>query len=234
MLKKLQQLWSATKQGITKLLVPHDKNVHPLKCKNWKTLDAQDDITKTLHKHNQKHFGQAQGMPPTVPPLSHQLDFEASTATTEMILEGFYDISVLNKTNNLMVQHLKATAKVDTIPHVMNMTNLTGCLKIWNESTTTSPSGLHLGHWKALITKHPIQINLNQMDQKLRSTNTLIQCRAVYNKYTLTSLTMQQSGATPLSTRGSLSTLWYSRNKETSESIVSKWFTSMKLIIVST
>lgn len=30
-------------------------------------------------------------------------------------------------------------------------------LKIWTESTTTSPSGLHLGHLKALIARHSFQ-----------------------------------------------------------------------------
>ena len=28
-----------------------------------------------------------------------------------------------------------------------------GKLQVWSESTTTSPSGLHLGHYKALIAK---------------------------------------------------------------------------------
>ena len=29
-----------------------------------------------------------------------------------------------------------------------------GKLRVWKESTTTSPSGVHLGHYKALISKH--------------------------------------------------------------------------------
>ena len=33
----------------------------------------------------------------------------------------------------------------------LSMDNFVGKLKVWNESTTTSPSGRHLGHYKSLI-----------------------------------------------------------------------------------
>ncbi|KAI2509652.1 hypothetical protein MHU86_4772 [Fragilaria crotonensis] len=33
-------------------------------------------------------------------------------------------------------------------------------LKIWTESTTTSPSGLHLGHYKALVARHSFSTTL--------------------------------------------------------------------------
>jgi hypothetical protein len=35
-------------------------------------------------------------------------------------------------------------------------------LKSWRESTSTSPSGLHLGHYKALLTRHNFRISQTQ------------------------------------------------------------------------
>ena len=52
-----------------------------------------------------------------------------------------------------------------------------GKLKPWNESTSTSPSGLHLGHYKALIARHEyserhpddaLRIQWDQMQSDLR------------------------------------------------------------------
>jgi hypothetical protein len=45
--------------------------------------------------HNHVHFGQAQGTPFTVPPLSEDLTFDGATSSADMILEGNYDSSGL-------------------------------------------------------------------------------------------------------------------------------------------
>ena len=54
----------------------------------WTRLTVPKDIEEALQAHFRRHFGQAQGTPFTVPPLSSQIDFSASTHTAEMILDG--------------------------------------------------------------------------------------------------------------------------------------------------
>ena len=57
----------------------------------------------------------------------------------------------------MLLQHLKQTEVIATMPHNPTITEeeqYKGKLKVWRESTATLPSGLHLGHYKALITKH--------------------------------------------------------------------------------
>ena len=44
-------------------------------------------------------------------------------------------------------------ATLDTYPTITD-DEFVGKLKVWTESTTTSPSGLHLEHFKALIASH--------------------------------------------------------------------------------
>ena len=40
------------------------------------------------------------------------------------------------------------------IPKLLTDQDLIGKLKVWKEKTSTSPSGIHLGHYKALIARH--------------------------------------------------------------------------------
>jgi hypothetical protein len=44
-------------------------------------------------------------------------------------------------------------AALDTHPTITEHEYI-GKLQLWKESTLTSPSGLHLGHYKALIARH--------------------------------------------------------------------------------
>ena len=68
-------------QGLTQIQVPSDPSDDPKSCTDWKTIDTPEEITRYLLARNQAHFGQAAGTPFSVPPLSVQVDFSASTET---------------------------------------------------------------------------------------------------------------------------------------------------------
>ena len=56
----------------------------------------------------------------------------------------------------MLLQHLQQVhdvAQYPTYPTISEV-EFIGKLKVWKESTTTSPSGLHLGHYKAMIARH--------------------------------------------------------------------------------
>jgi hypothetical protein len=71
-------------------------------------------------------------------------------------LNGEYDTTGLDDHVALLIQHLKQSAEMAAlISHpTMNEHEYIGKLKVWQELTSTSPSGLHLGHYKALIARH--------------------------------------------------------------------------------
>jgi exonuclease III len=153
MYKKISRLRNRDTSSLTRVEVPADPTVSPKQAKEWRQIDAPDEILTALRNRNQQHFGQAAGTPLTLPPLSQEINFEANTVTTELILEGEYDSTTLDETMTLLVSHLTKLSAPQLSSGVTSEM-LRGKLKSWKESTSTSPSGLHLGHWKSLVSRH--------------------------------------------------------------------------------
>jgi hypothetical protein len=119
------------------------------------TTRIQDptELAHTLSQRNRKHFAQAHGTPFTVPPLSTSLNFSGVTSTGHHILNGNHTIA---NTNNKYVNAILAelTQVRDTLPHEISLNAMITGFSKWRETTTTSPSGKHLGIYKSLIQYH--------------------------------------------------------------------------------
>ncbi len=145
-----------SRQGITRIEIPRHPSEDPKSCTDWQTIDVPTEIVSHLQYRNRAHFGQAHGTPFTVLPLSNDLLFEGDGEAADQILIGSHDYPELDSNVWLLLDHLKITAEVaslDTYPTITDE-ELDGKLKVWKETTTTSPSGVHLGHYKALIASH--------------------------------------------------------------------------------
>ena len=71
-------------------------------------------------------------------------------------MNGTYDTTGLNDNVALLIQHLQQSAEMAALASHPTITEqeYSSKLRVWTESTSTSPSGLHLGHYKALIARH--------------------------------------------------------------------------------
>ena len=157
MYAKLRQCRENPKAGITRLDVPSDNTTTDYNsCSSWITIDTPAEIEERLLQRNRKHFGQADKTFPTVPPFSEWCDWGASTHTAELILEGEWQSDELTAMQQSLVNHMKARVALDTIPDTINTEEWISKIRSWPESTTTSPSGFHLGHSKALISSHDL------------------------------------------------------------------------------
>jgi hypothetical protein len=87
--------------------VPAVSETDPKQCTHWKTLDCPKSIETHLLQRNQKHFGQAAGAPFTVPPLSQEINFGASTAITDLILNGSCTHEDLVEMTEMLIEHLQ-------------------------------------------------------------------------------------------------------------------------------
>ena len=155
--KKLKHVRTkGVRSGVTRIEIPRHEGTDPKTCSDWIQVDIPSEVLRLLQQRNQSHFGQAFGTPFTIPPLATDLGFDGSTAAGDRILNGTYDHPDLDSNVRLLLSHLKYVDEIQNhdIRPTISSEKFSSKLKIWSESTTTSPSGLHLGHFKALIAKH--------------------------------------------------------------------------------
>ena len=143
-------------QGVTRIEIPLHPTQDPKSCCEWQTIDVPTEVLRHLQQRNQLHFGQAAGTPFTIPPLSDDLGFCGDGEDAEKILDGTYDTTAYAPNVAILIRHLKQTAEIasmDAYPTISEE-DYVEKLKVWKESTSTSPSGVHLGHYKTLIARH--------------------------------------------------------------------------------
>ena len=145
-----------TRRGVTAIEIPLHPETDPKTCNEWQTIEVPSEIVEHLQTRNKAHFGQAQGTPFTTPPLANDLGFCGDKSGAEQILQGRYDSTPFAENVRLLIQHLQITQEIamDNSHPTITDKEFIGKLAVWRESTATSPSGLHLGHYKALIARH--------------------------------------------------------------------------------
>ena len=163
-------------QGVTRLEIPVNPQQYPKSCTEWKQIDIPEEVLKHLVARNQKHFGQAQGTPFTVDPLAEALSFDGLTPTGEDILQGAFDTMGMDENVAPLIRHMRQVDAIEALQSrpTINDADFVKKLQIWTESTTTSPSGLHLGHYKALIGRHTHSIRSRPSEDRNRKKKTEI------------------------------------------------------------
>ena len=142
---KLQLLRQGPRsQGLTSILIPSGEG--------WDRITDPLEMEEQLYHRNKTHFGQLEGTPFTMTPLRQNLDFAASTHVADTVLQGTFDTTNLCHISTEILQAMKQ--KCDRhLPAAITDDQLRGKLLAWNEGTSTSPSGIHLGHYCALVVK---------------------------------------------------------------------------------
>jgi exonuclease III len=170
-------------QGIASIKIPNDGDITntenmkalPDNTTNWETITVPEEIERLLIQRNCHHFGQAEGTPFTMPPLKALIGYKAQGYTTEMILDGEFDMPNSSSATRLLIKHLqsKTTAQLDG---QVQIAEVRAKLKRWKESTTTSPSGLHLGHYHCMWKDPQIHPDDDTRKQILEDQETLLGC----------------------------------------------------------
>ena len=150
------------RQGVTSIEIPLHPTDNPKACTEWQQKDIPSEVLQYIQTRNREHFRQARGTPFTVPPLSEHFGFTGYSEYGQQMLDGKYNSADLESNVQLLIQHLEHIheMELDESRPTVTAEEFRGKLKIWSESTSTSPSGMHLGQYKALIAKRSFSSSL--------------------------------------------------------------------------
>ena len=107
-----------------------------------------------LQSRNRQHFGQADGTPFTISPLVDDFGYCADTLEADGLLEGHYDCDkIKDSAVKSLLQHMTQIKLLSeqSATRTIEDEAFRNKLRIWRESTSTSPSGQHFGHFRALV-----------------------------------------------------------------------------------
>jgi Reverse transcriptase (RNA-dependent DNA polymerase) len=116
------------------------------------TLEG-DEMVEAIISRNIEHFSQAEGTPFTTEPLRSLLGQNATTPFAQQLLECNANINDLDisAASKAILRKLNSTTPLRKIAETVTVGEIIDGYKKWSEATTTSPSGLHLGHSKAML-----------------------------------------------------------------------------------
>ena len=125
----------------------------PKLAQDWWEVKCPTEIEFLIKLRNQRHFGQAEHdkTPFTQEPLHSRLNWSTSTGTADLILEGNYSPNDIDDISQLFLTHCKKATALDSLHHLVSLQDFKSKFTKWSESTSTSPSGRHLGLYKALF-----------------------------------------------------------------------------------
>ena len=162
---------------LSKIKVPRKKDdpnptepgqVHDLLKNNapenliWDTVISQKEIEEHLLKYNREAFRAAAESPCGKGVIHDALKFTSISQEAEELLQGIIppewhgDKSILREFL-ASFQIPETVLESEPLPTEVTSEDITRGFKGWKESTSTSPSGRHLGHYKAII-QDPILI----------------------------------------------------------------------------
>lgn len=114
-------------------------------------IDNIDEMNEKLYHRNRIHFAQAHHTPCTLDSNVKYLGDSGTTAAAKNILQGIIP-SDINEDLKMILQELNSQSP--PIPIHFEFNDMLQGFAKWDERTTTSPSGRHLGIYKALANAH--------------------------------------------------------------------------------
>jgi hypothetical protein len=145
--------------GLSYVLVPENFSIEnypydPNKVEAWEHVHDHDAVQMYIKTRNLQHFGQAHRTPFTVDPRN-KINWQADSIEANEILSGVVPMQFIsdNSCVNNVLQYLANQKNLPEIDTYITPDQVAKGFKRWRETTSTSPSGCHLGLRR--ITSYP-------------------------------------------------------------------------------
>jgi Reverse transcriptase (RNA-dependent DNA polymerase) len=135
-------------KGITSVEVPNENNT------GMRRIAEPVEFETTLINKNVNHFGQAKDTPFALHPIQQWFEYEGTNSKVIQLLNNKEipkEVQNYPKYVREIIEKLGDGNKLKDLREDITYEEYIRGFEKWNERTTTSPSGRHLGHYKLLI-----------------------------------------------------------------------------------
>lgn len=157
----------------------------PKSTTDWISITEPHLIKKYMLLRNKVHFHQAEGTPMTTRHWRNMLDWAAESETAKQITAGTFGTTGLQRTHEAVIQECKCPLSEPLISYQLTSDTFRDRVKHWRESTATSPSGRHLGHYRSLATSLAAIPNQETRDKLISIQDNIIQLLVDVINYTV-------------------------------------------------
>jgi hypothetical protein len=138
--------------GLTKVQVADGVDANGTEI--FKDVSESEEMFQLILERNFKHFGQANGTPFTEAPLKDWLGKYGETETGQAIINGDLRPTLdtgFPETQTVLDLLQPFDPPAEPVSPLVTSGDFKSFFAKWKENTSTSPSGKHLGHYKALL-----------------------------------------------------------------------------------
>jgi hypothetical protein len=135
----------------------------------WETLIEKDKLESAILMYCHQHFQQARQTPFGQGPLAAAIGSDGLTSLSDRILQGTF----FERSDYELFPEIRTFIKELAMPEIIQSQDpirnditihqYRKAVRNWKESTTTSPSGRHLGMYKALLANQQITADMCKM-----------------------------------------------------------------------
>ena len=140
--RKLRWILKPPKPGVTFIQRTNQQG-------NTETLYDRQKIEEAILNRNRRHFNQCAGTPFTTGRL-RDLNWAADSPLAESILDGTCNVEEVSTSTATQIVLTQSKRLQPEQQQILTKDDLKNLFKVWRESTTTSPSGRHLGIYKCI------------------------------------------------------------------------------------
>jgi hypothetical protein len=158
---------SSTLENILQHTIRHKRSTNP--GESWDTIIDKDKLETSILMYCHQHFQQAKQTPFGTGPLAEAIGTDGLSALSDRILQGTLferpDYEIFPELRSFILQFTmpEIIKSRELIPSDISLKQYRKAINTWRESTSTSPSGRHLGMYKALLSSTQITADMCAM-----------------------------------------------------------------------